>query len=99
MRKYSLQYINYSTIKSTAMQIYNNKCMIVSTQATNTKIFAFIAVLVFKLFNCKILFINRKENKKIANFTDKLLQNYKSLECEFFRILLKHVSDHLLMLF
>ena len=33
--------------------------------------------------------------KKIANFTGKLLQNYKYLEYEIFRIDLKHVSDHL----
>ena len=35
----------------------------------------------------------------MANFISKLLQNFKQLECEFFRILLKHVSDHLLVLF
>ena len=29
----------------------------------NTKIFAFIAVLVFKLLGCKVLFINRKDNR------------------------------------
>ena len=36
---------------------------------------------------------------KIANSTGKLLQNYKQLECEILRILLKHVSDHLSVLF
>ena len=62
--------------------------MIASTQITNTDIFAFIAVLVFKLLSRKVLFINKKDNrncykvgrlllKKIANFTGKLLQNYK----------------------
>ena len=61
--------------------------MIASTQITNTDIFAFIAVLVFKLLSRKVLFINKKGNrncykvgrlllKKIANFTGKLLQNY-----------------------
>ena len=61
--------------------------MIASTQITNTEIFAFIAVLVFKLLSRKVLFINKKDNrncykvgrlllKKIANFTGKLLQNY-----------------------
>ena len=61
--------------------------MIASTQITNTDIFAFIAVLVFKLLSRKVLFINKKDNrncykvgrlllKKIANFTGKLLQNY-----------------------
>ena len=62
--------------------------MIASTQITNTDIFAFIAFLVFKLLSRKVLFINKKDNrncykvgrlllKKIANFTGKLLQNYK----------------------
>ena len=37
--------------------------MIVSTQITNSEIFAFIGVLVFKLLSHKILFINRKDNK------------------------------------
>ena len=32
---------------------------------------------------------------KIANFTGKLLPNYKQLKCEIFRIHLKHVSDHI----
>ena len=32
---------------------------------------------------------------KIADFTGKLLQNHKYLECEIFRILLKYVSDQL----
>ena len=31
---------------------------------------------------------------KTANFTNKLLRNFKQLEWEIFRILLKHVSDH-----
>ena len=37
--------------------------MIASTLITNTKIFAFIAVLVFKLFSRKVMFINRKDNR------------------------------------
>ena len=60
--------------------------MIASTQVTNTKIFAFIVVLVFRLCSREVLFMNRKDNrnlksrllfKKIVNFTGKLLQNYK----------------------
>ena len=57
--------------------------MIVSTQITNTEVFAFTAILILKLWSRKVLFINRKDNrssllfKKIANFTGKLLQNYK----------------------
>ena len=45
--------------------------MIALTQITNTEIFAFIAVLMFKLLSPRVLF------KKIANFTGKLLQSYK----------------------
>ena len=61
--------------------------MIALTQITNTEIFVLIAVLVFKLLSGKVLFISRKDNrkllknrllfKKIANFRGKLLQNYK----------------------
>ena len=67
-----------------------------------------ISVLAFKSLSPKVLFINRKELKllksklrfnKIANFTGKLLQNYKYLEREIFRILLKNISDHLSVLF
>ena len=62
--------------------------MITSTQITNTEICAVIAVVVFKLLSREILFITKQTNKqtnkktqekllKIANFTGKLLQNYK----------------------
>ena len=37
--------------------------MIASTQRTNIEIFAFIAVVVFKLLSRKVLFINRKDDK------------------------------------
>ena len=53
----------FSRLKVQSCKLYNNKYMIVSTQITNTEIFAFIAVLVFKLFSRKILFINRKHNR------------------------------------
>ena len=36
--------------------------MITSTQITNTEIFAFKTVLLFKLLSRKVLFINRKDN-------------------------------------
>ena len=39
--------------------------MITSTQITNTEIFVFIDVLVFKLFSHKILFMNKKRQKKL----------------------------------
>ena len=58
--------------------------MITSRQITNTEIFAFITVPVFKLLSGEILFINKKRQykllkskllfQKIANFTGKLLQ-------------------------
>ena len=35
--------------------------MIASTPITNTEVFAFIAVLVFKLSSRKVLFVNRKD--------------------------------------
>ena len=37
--------------------------MIASTQITNTEIFAFTAVIVFKLLSYKVLFINKKDNR------------------------------------
>ena len=39
--------------------------MIASTEITNSEIFAFVAILVLKLLNCKVLFINRKDNKTV----------------------------------
>ena len=43
-------------------------------QITNTGIFAFIAVLTFKLLSPKVLLINRKDNKsclKVGHFLTK----------------------------
>ena len=37
--------------------------MIASTQTTNTEIFAFITVIVFKLMSGVVLFINRKDDR------------------------------------
>ena len=61
--------------------------MVASRQITNTEIFKFIVVLVFKFLILKILFINKEKQqkllksrllfRKITNFTDKLMQNYK----------------------
>ena len=50
-------------LKVQSCKLYNNKYMISSTQITNTEIFAFITVLVFKLLSRKDLFINRKDNR------------------------------------
>ena len=57
-------YSNCNTLKVQSCKLYNNKYIIASTQITNTDIFAFRAVLVFKLLSRKVLFINRKDNKK-----------------------------------
>ena len=74
-------------LKLQSCKLYNNKYMIVSTQIKNTEIFAFLAVLLFKLLSPKVLFRNNKDNrkevknrllfKKILNSIVKLLQNHK----------------------
>ena len=80
--------ISYKQVsKVQSCKLYFNKYMIASTQITKAEIFALIAVLVSKLLSHKVLFINRKDNrkllksrllfKKIVNFTGKLQQNYK----------------------
>ena len=59
--------------------------MIASTLITNTEIFAFITVLVFKLLNREVYKQKRQKKllksrllfKKIAIFTGRLLQNCK----------------------
>ena len=81
------QLINSFMLKVQSCKSHKNKYMIASTQITNTEMFAFIAILAFKLLSRNVLVINRKKQwkqlksrlrfKKIANFTDKLLQNYK----------------------
>ena len=61
-------------LKVQSCNLYNNKYMITSTQITNTEIFAFIAVLVFKLLSRKVLFTNRKDNRnclKVSHFLRK----------------------------
>ena len=61
---YSVQYVLHNMfLKLQSCKICNSKYMIVSTQITNTEIFTFIAVLVFKLLICTTLFINRKDNR------------------------------------
>ena len=54
---------NLRPLKVQSCKLYNNKYMIASTKIANTEIFAFIAVLVFKLLSGKVLFINRKDNR------------------------------------
>ena len=50
-------------LKVQSCKLCNIKYMIASTRITNAEIFAFMAVLVFKLLSRKILFINRKDNR------------------------------------
>ena len=50
-------------LKVQSSKFYNNKHMIASTQITITEISTLIAVLVFKLLDHKVLFINRKDNR------------------------------------
>ena len=41
----------------------NKKHVISPTQIKNNEMFEFIAVLVFELLSCKVLFISRKDNR------------------------------------
>ena len=50
-------------LKVQSCNLYNSKYMIALIQITNTEIFAFTVVLVFKLLSRKVLFINRKDNR------------------------------------
>ena len=54
---------NIMDLKVELCKLYNNKYMIASTQMTNKQIFAFVAVLAFKLMSCKVLSINGKDNR------------------------------------
>ena len=51
------------SLKVQSCKLYNNKYTIASTQIANTEIFASIAVLVFKLLGCEILFMNIIDNR------------------------------------
>ena len=51
-------------LKVQSYKLYNIKYVIASTQITNTDIFTFIAVLVLELLSRKVLFVDRKYNKK-----------------------------------
>ena len=60
---YELPHELPNDLKVQSCKSYNNKYLIASTQITSNEIFAFIAVLVFKLLSRKVLFINRKDNR------------------------------------
>ena len=50
-------------LKVQSWKLYNDKYIIALTQITNTEIFAFKAVVVFKLLNHEVLFTNRKDSR------------------------------------
>ena len=50
-------------LKVQPCKLDNSKHITVSGKTTNTKIFAFIAVLGFKLLSRKVLSVNRKDNR------------------------------------
>ena len=50
-------------LKLQSCKLYNSKYIIAFTQITNTEIFAFKAVVVFKLLNHEVLFTNRKDSR------------------------------------
>ena len=56
-------FVKETYLKAQSCKLYDSKYIIASTQITNTKVFAFIAVLVFKLLSRKILFKNKKDNR------------------------------------
>ena len=55
--------VKYQSLRAQSCRLYNNKYIIASMRVTNTEIFAFIAVLVFKLLTQEVLFLNRKGNR------------------------------------
>ena len=65
----SVDYFPYDDSIRLALKVQScklyNKYMIASTQITSIEIFAFIAVLVFKLLSRKVLFTNRKDNSTV----------------------------------
>ena len=59
----SLKKLKFTSLKVQSRAWYNGNYMIALTQITNTEIFLFIAVLVFKLLSRKVLSINRKNKR------------------------------------
>ena len=60
----NVTFVLHLLLKVQSYKLDDDKYMIASTQVTDTEMFAFIAVLVFKLLSHKVLFINRKGNRK-----------------------------------
>ena len=63
LKTYGFCFLLKFLLKVQSCKLYNKKYMIVSTQIASTEIFAFIIVLVFKLFSRKVFFVNRKYNR------------------------------------
>ena len=61
--KYLQRYLLPQALNVQSCKWYNSKSMTTSAQITNTETFVFMALLVFKLFSRKILYINRKNNR------------------------------------
>ena len=67
----------HTSLKVQSCKLYNTKYRFIhgaSSQITNTEIFTFKAVLVFKLLSHKVLFINRKDKRnceKVGYFSRK----------------------------
>ena len=51
--------IHFYSLKVQSCKLCKNKYMIASTQITNTKVFAFVALPVFKLLSHNVLIIER----------------------------------------
>ena len=79
--------------KITVLSLYHHILEASKRRSVDSKETMLEGAAIKQLLKSKLLF------KKIANFTGKLLQNYRYLECEVFRILLKHVGNHLSVLF
>ena len=61
----NVTFVLHLLLKVQSCKLDDDKYMIASTQVTDTEMFAaFIAVLVFKFLSHKVLFINRKSNRK-----------------------------------
>ena len=64
MKLFSLIFnVDIALLKVQSCKLCNYKYKIATTQITYAEIFAFIAVLVFKLLGCKVLFISREDNR------------------------------------
>ena len=55
--------LKITDLKVQSWKLFSEKYMIALTQITNTEIFAFIDILVFKLWSRKVLFRNKKDNR------------------------------------